>query len=165
MQRIQSVKRRRRPERIKELELEDPLLARLPGDAVGGALKATLTDAKAAVAVYGSSSPEANEAWEKLDLCFGSSDSNSSSSSSSEDGVLELTEECDIDNIIESASYRYSAAALKAHHMYNAVIETGVLDGSLEALSMIEGLEKFARLEKRRLDDAHDAEDDKYFGP
>ncbi|KAL7527520.1 hypothetical protein ACHAWF_002209, partial [Thalassiosira exigua] len=107
----------------------------------GGGLKAALADAKAAVAVYGSSSAEAKKAWEKLDSCF----------DAGEGGVLRFSEECDVES---NASYRYSAAALKAHHLYDTAIEAAVLDESLEALGMIEGLSKFVSLKKRRLDAA-----------
>lgn len=124
--------------KIKDMELKDPSLARLPGESTG-ALKTALAEAKAAVEVYGPSSAEAKEAWDKLDSCFGTN----------EDGVLELTEECDIE---PNATFRYSAQALKAHHLYDAAIDTVLLEESVEALDMIEGLEKFVNLEKRRLD-------------
>ncbi|KAL7543756.1 hypothetical protein ACHAXR_013448 [Thalassiosira sp. AJA248-18] len=125
---------------IKDLELKDPSLARIP-DESSGALKAALADAKAAVSVYGASSAQAKNAWDKLDSCFGAN----------EDGVLELTEECDIESN-NAHSYRYSAAALKTHHLYNAAIETATLDESLDAIGAIEGLAKFVGVEKRRLD-------------
>ena len=48
--------------------------------------------------------------------------------------------------------YRYPAAALKAHHLYNAAIDTELLDEALEALGMLKGLTKFVNIEKRRLD-------------
>jgi len=123
---------------IKFMELKDPSLARLP-DGSTGALKTALADAKAAVDVYGPSSAEAKKAWDKLDSCF----------AMNEDGVLEVTEECDIE---PNATYRYSARALKAHHLYNAVIDTTLLEESLQALDMIDGLDKFVSVEKRRLD-------------
>ena len=126
---------------IKSLELKDPSLARLPDGEGGDALKAALSDAKAAVEVHGASSVEATKAWDKLDSCFGSN----------ADGVLELSDECDIDSKPPS-SYRYSAAALKAHHMYNAAIDTELLDEALEALGMLKSLTKFVNIEKRRLD-------------
>lgn len=125
---------------IKLLDLKDPSLARLPDGEGGDALKAALSDAKAAVEVHGASSTDATKAWERLDSCFGSS----------ADGVLEFSDECDIDS--EPSSYRYSAAALKAHHLYNAAIDTELLDEALEALGMLKGLTKFVNIEKRRLD-------------
>ena len=123
---------------IKELELEDPTLARIPDESA--ALKSALADAKAAVEVHGSASPEAKKAWDKLDLCFGENS----------DGVLEFTEECNID--ANGSTYRYSAAALKAHHLYDAAIDSSLLEESTDALGMIEGLAKFVDVEKRRLD-------------
>ena len=125
---------------IKELDLKDPSLARLPEGGHGDALKSALSDAKAAVEVHGASSAEATKAWDKLDSCFGSN----------ADGVLEYSDECDIDS--EPSSYRYSAAALKAHHLYNAVVDTELLDEALQALGMLKGLTKFVNIEKRRLD-------------
>jgi len=74
------------------------------------------------------------------DSCFGSN----------ADGVLEFSDECDVDSV--PSSYRYSAAALKAHHLYNAAIDTDLLDEALEALGMLKGLTKFVNIEKRRLD-------------
>jgi hypothetical protein len=71
------------------------------------------------------SSTEATKAWGKLDSSFGSN----------ADGVLEFSDECNIDS--EPSSYRYSAAALKAHHLYNAAIDTDLLDEALEALGML----------------------------
>lgn len=124
---------------IKALELKDPSLARLP-DKSSGPLKRALSEAKAAVAVYGAGSAEARQAWDTLDNCFGEGN----------DGVLELVEECDIEP--SQATYRYSAAALEAHHMYDAAIESAVLEEALEALGMLEGLAKFVNVEKRRLD-------------
>ena len=46
----------------------------------------------------------------------------------------------------------YSAAALKAHHLYDAAIDSSLLEESTDALGMIEGLAKFVDVEKRRLD-------------
>eukprot|EP00985_Skeletonema_marinoi_P001473 scaffold581_cov127-Skeletonema_marinoi.AAC.24 len=86
------------------------------------------------------SSTEATKAWDKLDSCFGSN----------ADGVLEFSDECNIDS--EPSSYRYSAAALKAHHLYYAAIDTDLLGEALEALGMLKGLTKFVNIEKRRLD-------------
>lgn len=125
---------------IKALDLKDPSLARLSDGEGGDALKAALSDAKAAVEVHGATSTKATKAWNRLDSCFGSS----------ADGVLEFSDECNIDS--EPSSYRYSAAALKAHHLYNAAIDIELLDEALEALGMLKGLTKFVNIEKRRLD-------------
>jgi hypothetical protein len=123
---------------IKELELEDPSLARLADDGMGTALKAALAEAKAASEVHGPSSIQAIEAWDKLDSCFGD-----------ENGVLKVSEECDI---VSTSTYRYSAAALKAHHNYDAAIDTTLLQESLDAVGVLEALGRFVSLEKRRLD-------------
>jgi hypothetical protein len=91
---------------IKTLELKDPSLARLPDGAAGAALKAALSNAKAAVEVHGASSAEATKAWDRLDSCF----------RADHNGVLEVSDECDIDS--EPSSYRYSAAALVSSFFY-----------------------------------------------
>ena len=102
-----------------------------------------MADAKAAVEVYGAQSSEAKSAWDKLDSCFGMNS----------DGVLDFKEECDIDgDEATSKVNRYSAAALKAHHVYDAAIDTALLDEALEAIGMLKGLTKFVNLEKGRLD-------------
>ena len=123
-------------EQIKDMELKDPSLARIPDDTAGQQLKVVLADAKAAAEVYGRSSPEAKKAWDTLDNCFGPNG---------------LAEECDIDST-NGSTYRYSAAALKAHHLYNAAIDTTLLEESIDAFDMIGGLAKFVSLEKQRLD-------------
>mmetsp|Transcript_25251 Transcript_25251/g.53361 ORF Transcript_25251/g.53361 Transcript_25251/m.53361 type:complete len:310 (-) Transcript_25251:64-993(-) len=133
--------------KIKDLELEDPNLAKLRDDDSGfsAALKKALADAKAAADVHGPKSPEAMSAWAKLDSCFGTND----------DGVLDFKEECSIDDDgdgDDEPSNRYSAAALKAHHMYEAAIDTALLDETLSAIGMLKRLTKFVNLEKGRLD-------------
>ena len=123
-------------EQIKDMEINDPSLARIPDDTAGQQLKVALADAKAASEVYGPSSSEATKAWDTLDNCFGPNG---------------FAEECDIDST-NGSTYRYSAAALKAHHLYNAAIDTALLEESINALDMIGGLAKFVSLEKQRLD-------------
>ena len=49
---------------IKMLDLKDPSLPRLPDGAGSDALKAALSDAKAAVEVHGVSSAEAAKEWD-----------------------------------------------------------------------------------------------------
>jgi hypothetical protein len=133
---------------IKALELKDPSLARLPDGPDGAALKTALSTAKTAMEVHGATSVEAAKAWDRLDSCFFTNDNNSNA-----DGTIEISDECDIDSDEPSSiSYRYSAAALKAHHMYNAAIDVELLDEALDALGRLKGLTKFVNIEKRRLD-------------
>ena len=134
---------------IKALELKDPSLARLPDGPDGATLKTALSNAKTAMEVHGANSVEAAKAWDRLDSCFFTNiDSNDNA-----DGTIEISDECDIDSDEPSAqSYRYSAAALKAHHMYNAAIDVELLDEALDALGRLKGLTKFVNIEKRRLD-------------
>ncbi len=49
--------------------------------------------------------------------------------------------------LLISGASRYSAAALKAHHMYNAAFDVELLDEI-----GLKGLTKFVNIEKRRLD-------------
>ncbi|KAL7453996.1 hypothetical protein ACHAWC_005617 [Mediolabrus comicus] len=134
---------------IKALELKDPSLARLPDGPDGAALKTALSNAKTAMEVHGATSVEAAKAWDRLDSCFFTNNDNNNNA----DGTLEISDECDIDSDEpSSASYRYSAAALKAHHMYNAAIDVELLDEALDALGRLKGLTKFVNIEKRRLD-------------
>ena len=111
---------------IKDLELADPSLAKLEGD--DDQVKKALAEAKAAMEVHGPGSQEAMEAWEALEKC--ASD-----------------QECQVDS-----NYRYSAAALKAHHYYNAVMDTTLLTEAIDAFDTITGLEKYVNVEKSRLD-------------
>ena len=134
---------------IKALELKDPSLARLPDGPDGDALKTALSNAKTVMEVHGATSVEAAKAWDRLDSCFFTNNDRNSNA----DGTIEISDECDIDSDEpSSASYRYSAAALKAHHMYNAAIDVELLDEALDALGRLKGLTKFVNIEKRRLD-------------
>jgi len=92
---------------------------------------AELADAKAAVELFGSKCSRTKEY-----------------------GMLKLSDECDVDS--NGSKYRYSAAALRAHHLYDAAIDTALLDESLEAIGMVESLGKFVGVEKRRLDERQD---------
>ena len=47
---------------------------------------------------------------------------------------------------------RYSAAALKHHHQYNAALDIELLQESLDAMNVIEGLARYVSVEKWRLD-------------
>jgi hypothetical protein len=84
---------------LKELDIEDPTLSKLPATASG--LKTVLQEAKAASEVYGPESKESVAAWNEVDFC-----------TDVMGGV-----ECHVDS-----TYRYSAAALKAHHLYDAIV-------------------------------------------
>ena len=119
---------------IKDMGLADPSLAHISDDAVGKQLKKALAESKASIEVYGASSNEAKKAWDNLDNCFGPNE----------------LKECKLE---DNTTYRYSAAALKAHHMYDAVIDTSLLDESIDALNMVQSLSKYVNLEKQRLDD------------
>jgi hypothetical protein len=111
---------------LKNLDLEDPTLSKLPTDASG--LKTVLAEAKAAVEVHGPNSPEAEAAWQSVETCA--------------DGM----EECSVDSM-----YRYSAAALKAHHYYDAAVDSVFLEEALDALKTVSSLRRFVNVENKRL--------------
>lgn len=114
---------------LRSLELSDPSLSKLGPDSEG--LKKALQEAKAAMEVHGPGSPEAEKAWEVLEGCV------------DEEG------ECSIDAV--ASTNRYSAAALKAHHYYDAVVDPELLTESLDAFDSIEALGNFVQVEKNRL--------------
>ena len=83
-------------DQLKELELTDPSLTSLGSNPEAEGIRRALSEAKAAQDVYGAHSPEADEAWYALEGCFNE-------------------EECPLES---NGQYRYSAAALRAHHTY-----------------------------------------------
>ena len=117
-------------EQLKELELTDPSLTSLGTNSEAEGIRRALSEAKAAQDVYGAHSPEADEAWNALEGCFSE-------------------EECRLES---NGRYRYSAAALRAHHTYDAVVDAKLLDEAIAAFESIESLGKFVKLEKKRLD-------------
>lgn len=117
---------------IKKLELKDKSLTKLPPNSAS--LKTALEEAKAAKDVHGASSPEAIKAWEEVEHCADS---------------INGEDECNIESM-----YRYSAAALKAHHYYDAVIDAAFLQEAVEALDTLDSLRRFIRIENNRLDGA-----------
>ena len=114
---------------IKQMELNDPSLTKLPSDASN--LKTVLSEAKAAAEVNGPNSPEAIRAWDSVENCV--------------DAVN--GEECSVDSM-----YRYSAAALKAHHYYDAVIDSEFLQEAIDAVETLDGFRRFVQVERNRLD-------------
>jgi hypothetical protein len=117
---------------IKQLELEDGSLTKLPPDSAS--LKTALAEAKAAKEVHGASSPEAIKAWEAVEDCADS---------------INGADECNIESM-----YRYSAAALKAHHYYDAVIDSAFLQTAINALDIVDSLRRFIQIENNRLNGA-----------
>ena len=119
-------------EQLKELELTDPSLTSLGSDPEAEGIRRALSEAKAAQDVYGSHSSEADAAWEALEGCLNE-------------------EECPVES---NGRHRYSAAALRAHHTYDAVVDAKLLDEAIAAFESIESLGKFVKLEKKRIDKA-----------
>lgn len=115
---------------LKELESVDPSLSDLGSGREAENLRKALAEAKAACDAYGPNSPEAKVAWMDLEL------------------AAEHHEGGD-----RHPSYRYSAAALKAHHYYNAAVDPGLLSDAVEALETIEVLSHFVEVEKNRLEE------------
>ena len=116
-------------EQLKELELQDPSLSDLGSSPDAEALRKAVAEAKAACDVYGPESKEARLTWEEVDAAA--------------DHHAKREE--------SHSSYRYSAAALKAHHDYNAVVDAQLLADAMEAVDKIEALALFVEVEKKRL--------------
>jgi len=117
--------------RLRDLELSDPSLSKLGAESEG--LRRALQEAKAAIEVHGPGSADADAAWKNLEGC------------AEEHGGGE----CNADDYL--GNDRYSAAALKAHHYYDAVVDPELLSESLDALDSVEALSKFVKVEKNRL--------------
>jgi hypothetical protein len=115
---------------LKELESVDPSLSDLGSGKEAENLRKALAEAKAACDAYGPNSPEAKVAWMDLEL------------------AAEHHEGGD-----RHPSYRYSAAALKAHHYYNAAVDPGLLSDTVKAIETIEVLSHFVEVEKNRLEE------------
>jgi len=113
---------------LKEMDIEDPTLSKLPASAAG--LKTALQEAKAASEVHGPDSKESQDAWNEVDFC-----------TDIMGGV-----ECNVDTM-----YRYSPAALKAHHLYDAVVDAAFFEEAVDAVSMLENLRRFVSIETKRL--------------
>lgn len=116
---------------VKKMELDDPDLAKLGDDDKG--LKKALAAARAAADVHGPDSSEARVAWESLEAC------------------ADELGECPVDGGAPDPT-RYSAAALKAHHYYDAVVDSKLLQDAVDAFGAIERLGDYVRLERKRLD-------------
>lgn len=114
-----------------KMELEDPSLSKIPDAAAG--LKSLLSEAKAAAEVNGPNSPQALEAWTNVESCL--------------DTLNGF--ECILPD--GSSNFRYSAAALKAHHYYDAVVDSVLLQEAVEAITTIDGLRRFVKVEDSRL--------------
>ena len=119
---------------LKEFDIEDPNLSKLPDTASG--LKVALQEAKAATEVFGPDSPQREQAWTEVDFC-----------TDVMGGV-----ECHVDS-----NYRYSAAALKAHHVYDAVVDAQFFQEAEQAVSMLQNLQRFVSIETKRLDQQYSA--------
>jgi hypothetical protein len=115
---------------LKQLEITDPSLSDLGSGKEAENLRKALAEAKAACDAYGPNSPQAKVAWMDLEL------------------AAEHHESSEI-----HPSYRYSAAALKAHHYYNAAVDPQLLSNAVDALETIEVLSHFVEVEKNRLEE------------
>jgi hypothetical protein len=115
---------------IQHLELDDPSLAKwgTDGDAVNQELKEAILEAKSAADLYGPNSPQAIEAWRRVEECTADED------------------ECAV-----GTRYRYSAAAIRAHHLYDAVIDSSLLQAAMEGVGTLESLRRSVQMESQRL--------------
>uniref|UniRef100_A0A7S4MSE7 Uncharacterized protein n=2 Tax=Odontella aurita TaxID=265563 RepID=A0A7S4MSE7_9STRA len=108
--------------RLRDLELSDPSLSKLGAESEG--LRRALQEAKAAIEVHGPGSADADAAWKNLEGC------------AEEHGGGE----CNADD--SPGNDGYGAAALKAHHCYDAVVDPELLSESIDALDSVEGVEQ-----------------------
>jgi hypothetical protein len=115
---------------IQYLELGDPTLAKwgTEGDAANQDLKEAIRESKAAADLYGPNSPQAIEAWRRVEECAADED------------------ECSVDT-----RYRYSAAAIRAHHLYDAVIDSALLQDAMNGIGTLESLRRSIQIESQRL--------------
>jgi hypothetical protein len=121
---------------IKGLELDDPSLAKLGATGESHDLKLALRESKAAVDPYGPGSREADEAWSRVEEC---------AAADAED------EGCSVDTM-----YRYSAAAIRAHHLYDAVIDSSLLQAAMDGIGTLERLRSSIQIENQRLRDSRE---------
>lgn len=112
---------------LRNMELHDPSLAKLPNEAEP--LKSVLAEAKAAMEAHGPNSLEALKAWSRVEDCVDE-------------------QECLVE---PTSSYRYSAAALKAHHYYDAAVDAEFLQEAVDAMETIDSLRRFIQVEHKRL--------------
>ena len=116
---------------ITALELDDPSLAKLGSTGGSHDLKVALRESKAAVDLYGPGSREADDAWTRVEECAAA------------DAV---DEGCAVDTL-----YRYSASAIKAHHLYDAVIDSSLLQAAMDGIGTLERLRSSIEIENQRL--------------
>jgi hypothetical protein len=119
---------------LKQMELDDPTLSKLPASRASSSLRTVLSEAKAAAEVNGPNSKEALAAWDAVESCVNAVNG----------GGVE--EECSVESM-----YRYSAAALKAHHYYDAIIDSELLQEAVNAIDTLNALRRFVHVEDNRL--------------
>jgi hypothetical protein len=117
------------------MELDDPTLSKLPSLSASSSLKTVLTEAKAVAEVNGPNCKEALAAWDAVESCV-----------NTVRNVGGEEEECSVESM-----YRYSAAALKAHHYYDAIIDSEFLQEAVNAIDTLDGLRRFVHVEDNRL--------------
>mmetsp|Transcript_46540 Transcript_46540/g.68786 ORF Transcript_46540/g.68786 Transcript_46540/m.68786 type:complete len:211 (-) Transcript_46540:128-760(-) len=115
--------------KLKELELADTSLSDIGSGPQADALRHTVAEAKAACDAFGPNSKEARLAWVDLQLA------------------------AENHKLLSHPTYRYSAAAIKAHHYYNAVVDGQLLTEAIDAVDSIQTLSRFVEVEKNRLDE------------
>ena len=117
--------------KLEDLELRDPHVAEFESTYKSNdALKASVAEAKAAIDAFGPASPQAEMAWADVDAVVAN------------DSEIAA---------ISHPSYRYSAAALRSHHSYNAIVDAEMLKDSIQAVETILALDHFVQIEKARL--------------
>lgn len=127
---------------IKTLEREDITLADLGDSPTSAVLRKSVAEAKAAVDAYGPDSAQARLAWKDVDKAS--------------DEYLHHVKQEDggdgDDTAMQShPSYRYSAANLLAHHNYNAIVDSKILEDGAWSIDQLNALAHFVNVERARL--------------
>ena len=131
---------------IKTLEREDITLADLGDSPNASMLRKSVAEAKAAVDAYGPDSAQAHVAWKDVDKAT--------------DEYLHHVKKEDGDSDDggwqSHPSYRYSAANLLAHHNYNAIVDSKVLEDGIWSVDQLNALAHFVNVERARLAETTD---------
>eukprot|EP00562_Extubocellulus_spinifer_P016666 CAMPEP_0178559372 /NCGR_PEP_ID=MMETSP0697-20121206/10909_1 /TAXON_ID=265572 /ORGANISM="Extubocellulus spinifer, Strain CCMP396" /LENGTH=218 /DNA_ID=CAMNT_0020192539 /DNA_START=19 /DNA_END=675 /DNA_ORIENTATION=- len=125
---------------IKTLEREDITLADLGDAPTASMLRKSVAEAKAAVDGYGPDSAQARLAWKDVDKAS--------------DEYLHHVKQEDIGDDTKwqtHPSYRYSAANLLAHHNYNAIVDSKILEDGIWSIDQLSALAHFVNVERARL--------------
>jgi hypothetical protein len=113
--------------RLKEMETRDSKIASIKKH---DSLLRAVAEAKAAIELHGTTSCQAKMAFKEVDaLAIGRQPAEES-----------------------KPSYRYSESSIRSHHAYNAIVDSVLLQESMEAIAKILVLEHFVKVEQKCID-------------